>query len=683
MMMEKDTEVEVKSDEDGFKGAWFKAVLEENLTKSGRKKIRIRYLALLDDTGTSPMKETIEQSFIRPVPPVEKYKDVVLVEGLEVDADHNDGWWTGVVIKVMKEDKYLVKFDIPPDVIQFEKNQLRAHIHWNGWIWKPPVIQELNKSMFSPGTLVEVSSVIRKVEPRWFPAMIIKEIEENGKKMFIVKENSNGDEAKSTKTVDPSHVRPAPPAPSVEEYALLDCVEAFRISNWRQGVVRGILSNKRYMVSVESTKKELVLPHSKLRPLMEWEDGVWRKGSLKQQPICETPFNSLRKKSLPSCSSGSKSTTPTTTTKRAKISVNFEDDDETLTTAETVVATEKLGKKVAVAVVSDDTPSVIVLQAKPIASSPIITAAPLKQPVAETGGNTLPKKTLEQVSNQNGLEIDSTPQKMSEEENSEDQSRKRKREQEQPPDNETDGTCNGSKNEINKTSENICIDGVVDVSNLIGSLPTEQSPYHTPNIVKNCAAIVDETQEGDTVMSLPFAKKSPYWDDCESMEGFKSVPQRPHFSLLCEVAKEEYRELLAVGMMVTFYGLLDKVKDLKLDDSPSKLNAMSASLAELEKQGFDVEAPQSRISKFLSLQADRKKKTEEKMFLERKMEEEESERRKVEEEMAELQRLEAAAKAKKEAGEKKIFEIKTSLETIEQKLEAVEIEYQRTVSAPW
>lgn len=219
----------------------------------------------------------------------------------------------------------------------------------------------------------------------------------------------------------------------------------------------------------------------------------------------------------------------------------------------------------------------------------------------------------------------------------------------------------------------------------------ERSPDHTPNMVKNSAAIthVDETQPEDTVNSLPFAKKSPYWKTCESMESFKSVPQRLHFRSLCE-AKEDFREWAAVGMMVTFYGLLDEVKDLKLDDSPSKLNSLSVSFAELEKHGFDVEAPQLRISKMLSLQDDRTKNTEKKKCFEKKIEEEESDTRKVEEELAELklkllelQRLEAVAKEKREVGDKKLVEMKSSVETIGQKLEEVELEFKKTASAPW
>lgn len=139
--MIKDCEVEVSSEEEGFQGAWFRAVLEENPTKSGRKKLRIRYMTLLDEDGSSPLIEKIEQKFVRPVPPENMYNDIVLEEGVVVDADHKDGWWTGVVINKLEDDKFLVYFDSPPDIIQFDRKQLRAHIHWTGWKWNRPEIE--------------------------------------------------------------------------------------------------------------------------------------------------------------------------------------------------------------------------------------------------------------------------------------------------------------------------------------------------------------------------------------------------------------------------------------------------------------------------------------------------------------------------------------------------------------
>lgn len=142
MTLMKDCEVEVSSEEEGFEGAWFRAILEENPTISARKKLRVRYLTLLDMDGSSPLIEHMEQRFIRPVPPEEnQHKGVVLEEGTVVDADHKDGWWTGVVVKKLEDENYLVYFDLPPDIIQFERKQLRAHLIWTGGAWVQPKIK--------------------------------------------------------------------------------------------------------------------------------------------------------------------------------------------------------------------------------------------------------------------------------------------------------------------------------------------------------------------------------------------------------------------------------------------------------------------------------------------------------------------------------------------------------------
>lgn len=49
--------------------------------------------------------------------------------------DHRDALWTGLVIMKKLEDdidNYLVSLDFPPGIIQFKRNQLRAHLQWSG-----------------------------------------------------------------------------------------------------------------------------------------------------------------------------------------------------------------------------------------------------------------------------------------------------------------------------------------------------------------------------------------------------------------------------------------------------------------------------------------------------------------------------------------------------------------------
>ncbi|KAG5392910.1 hypothetical protein IGI04_022873 [Brassica rapa subsp. trilocularis] len=65
----KDCEVEVSIQEDGFRGSWYRAILEQNPTRVTGKKLRVSYKTMFNEDGVSPLKETIERSFIRPVPP--------------------------------------------------------------------------------------------------------------------------------------------------------------------------------------------------------------------------------------------------------------------------------------------------------------------------------------------------------------------------------------------------------------------------------------------------------------------------------------------------------------------------------------------------------------------------------------------------------------------------------------
>ncbi|KAL0861821.1 hypothetical protein Bca101_040939 [Brassica carinata] len=136
MSVAKGREVEVTCEEEGFVGAWYRAILEETPTSSGRKKLRVRYTTLLQEDCSTLFTEAVEQRLIRPVPPEYLKDGVVLEEGSVVDADHNDGWWKGVIVKKMEEDdQFLVRFDSPPDMIQFDRQQLRPHFDWTGSKW--------------------------------------------------------------------------------------------------------------------------------------------------------------------------------------------------------------------------------------------------------------------------------------------------------------------------------------------------------------------------------------------------------------------------------------------------------------------------------------------------------------------------------------------------------------------
>lgn len=186
---------------------------------------------------------------------------------------------------------------------------------------------------------------------------------------------------------------------------------------------------------------------------------------------------------------------------------------------------------------------------------------------------------------------------------------------------------------------------------------------------------VEETEARDITMVLPFKKKLPIWKTVESMEVFKTFPQSPHFTPLLEI-REDAREMSAVGMLLTFSGLLEEVKSLKLNNPISSLNSLSASFAELEKHGFDVKVPMLRISKMLSLIDRQAKKMEELEDCEKVTAEKESIKVENERKILELQKL-------NEEADKEIAQSKSCEATIGQQLEDVKLQFHTTASAPW
>ncbi|CAK8572551.1 unnamed protein product [Lathyrus sativus] len=130
-MFKPGTLVEVCSDEDGLKGVWFSATLVE--AKAGWKFV-VEYESLLDDDYSKLLREEISLFQIRPRPP--KTDDVEQFKFFdEVDAYYRDGWWVGVVSKVLEDSKYIVYFRNSNEEMEFQHSQLRLHQDWVDHKW--------------------------------------------------------------------------------------------------------------------------------------------------------------------------------------------------------------------------------------------------------------------------------------------------------------------------------------------------------------------------------------------------------------------------------------------------------------------------------------------------------------------------------------------------------------------
>ncbi|XP_020538522.1 DUF724 domain-containing protein 6 isoform X2 [Jatropha curcas] len=275
LLYNKGQEVEVSSDEDGFRGAWYPATIVDSPTKSAskkRKRLMVKYKTLLTEDGSAPLTELVDPSHVRPLPP--ENGDRLFQENDVVDARYRDGWWTGIVRKVLESSRCRVFFANPPEVIDFDGKDLRVHLEWVNGHWVRPEKQQTTGSVFSSGTAVEVNIDQENVRDAWFPAVVIKE---NGDETFLVKYQSSGnsDEAGTKVTVDALHIRPMPPRYADRNFELLEKVDAQYNFGWRAGVITKLLAGRKYNVFFKQGNEDRELYHSEIRPHVEWINGQW------------------------------------------------------------------------------------------------------------------------------------------------------------------------------------------------------------------------------------------------------------------------------------------------------------------------------------------------------------------------------------------------------------------------
>ncbi|XP_035547440.1 protein AGENET DOMAIN (AGD)-CONTAINING P1-like [Juglans regia] len=123
------TPVEVSSDEDGFQGAWFAATVLDAIRQ---EKYLIEYRSLRTEDGTNFLREEVDIQHIRPPPP----ESVMACDfNLNEEVDYNDGWWEGVISRVLKGSRYKVYVKGTKDEEEFQHSALRPRLDWIDGTW--------------------------------------------------------------------------------------------------------------------------------------------------------------------------------------------------------------------------------------------------------------------------------------------------------------------------------------------------------------------------------------------------------------------------------------------------------------------------------------------------------------------------------------------------------------------
>lgn len=190
-------------------------------------------------------------------------------------------------------------------------------------------------------------------------------------------------------------------------------------------------------------------------------------------------------------------------------------------------------------------------------------------------------------------------------------------------------------------------------------------------------------------LKLPFMKSSSIWQTIEMMEIFKLIPQKPHF-LPLESCKEEYREGLAIGYMITFSSLVEKIAKLQLGDPKTIFDSCLETLIELEKHGFNVEAVRIRLYELVSLKEKQGQLQDESNEAASQLTERIEEKKKIDDEIVELEKkikdLEekrALAVSMNWIKDSEIERLRSRVDMMGEGIRSARLDFERLAAASW
>ncbi|KAI7744990.1 hypothetical protein M8C21_003892 [Ambrosia artemisiifolia] len=194
---------------------------------------------------------------------------------------------------------------------------------------------------------------------------------------------------------------------------------------------------------------------------------------------------------------------------------------------------------------------------------------------------------------------------------------------------------------------------------------------------------VGTTTTNDYQQDWPFIKRAPIWVAIESLELYQKPPQKPHFSPLKKI-KIDYREGLAIALMVTYGNLVQSFEHLQLNDSVDLINVNLETLCELETHGFDVGLVRGRFNELLSLNSkvaphkDRRKEIENELEkCNREKSEADKEMGRLEAKMQALKEKTAQTAAMRKTKEEESVRLHTNLDLVSKEINDWEVAFEK------
>jgi len=288
--------VEVRVDDPGFHGSWFEATVAGFAPARGPRtpaRYAVTYAHLLADDGSGVLREHFAPTHVRPrPPPPDDAFPPRFRAGDIVEAFHNDGWWSGLVLAAPDSPDpgavVTVAFPVTREVIRFPPRLVRPRRDYVDGGWVPSRVAMAVR----PRWALRVYVVGDKVEVRrdrdaygysWFPALVARVVDDLSYvvEYFDMEEEGDGGPEKATEYLHWSFIRPAVEhVPRESEFQLAPgaAVEAYCDGAWSPGLVRRVVGDGEYEVSIVGKKAELLVTKvvELLKPQYKWNGKQWK-----------------------------------------------------------------------------------------------------------------------------------------------------------------------------------------------------------------------------------------------------------------------------------------------------------------------------------------------------------------------------------------------------------------------
>lgn len=740
------SEIEVSIDEEGFKGALFKATilkLPTTFSPSKKKKALVEYKTLVTEDGSTPLKEHVDVLSLRPLPPDTADKD--FEECDIVDAADKDGWWTGVVCKALEGGGYSVLFKNPMHVMDFQRNHLRLHQDWVDDKWLVPQKMDVSILRDQLSIISEDANVPESVQHE-----SLKNIEANNEKENSCTVNSrNGlmekpsiyDESSASFALTSSKRRRSlssksrvsnpskklgeenvPGTPAADRSRMIESKTSRGKAFSKSATPNRDRRRRNYLNfhcdndSASPNKFESPKGSKKLRT----KEDVDGSDELKEQGLSLINGNrgntfKRRQQNLVSDKEGKEDydvleiiPKEVTTTNESERNKHLASDEKQTPVKNSLCLPDEVG----------DGEENSNNQTKEKGMEPEQQEATENSDKRKRGR---PRKTMQEPGQQQAsknsykrkrgrprklmivpttaedMEQDGSgwkPEKATAKSCVTDLNRRNGKE---VPAYKTNGTGTNSVDDDDRPLlmwlggiQGSASNNSLKLGQTSGSTAKRRTKGSEQIGAVNEERTVDETPENEVVKNQgwPFVKNSPVWSAIDSLEVFKQIPQKPHFHPL-STYKEECREGLAIGCMVTFASLVEKITKLQFNYPRYIFESTLASLYDLEQHGFNISMLCNRVNELLFIKDTEMRYIEETKVAENKILEHTEnktmlaeESKAIEQKIIGLQRRQSSIKLEIETKDQEIEALQSHVEAIRECTINTKLHFENQIALP-